>query len=162
MPQPPAVLTRILGELGDLDTVAPTYGEDEAAVMIQVQLDFSRFLCTSTAVTPQNRLFEAVVFHKISETGRQHSIGCHQKKRGLTLSLANQKNLTLSPSVLSRERECGPKGVNPGLGDSRSFTPVYTVGSSVGALLQHLHTKKVIKHYQGTVHRFISYLLMPF
>ncbi|CAM9719054.1 unnamed protein product, partial [Laminaria digitata] len=32
---PPAVLTRILGELGDLDAVAPTYAEDEAAVMIQ-------------------------------------------------------------------------------------------------------------------------------
>eukprot|EP00904_Undaria_pinnatifida_P013165 jgi/Undpi1/897/HiC_scaffold_10.g04361.m1 len=32
---PPAVLTRILGELGDLDAIAPTYAEDEATVMIQ-------------------------------------------------------------------------------------------------------------------------------
>ena len=36
VPQPPAVLTRILGELGDLDAIAPTYAEDEATVMIQV------------------------------------------------------------------------------------------------------------------------------
>lgn len=48
--QPPAVLTRILGELGDLETVAPTYAEDEAAVMIQVcavhrHARFSPFLC---------------------------------------------------------------------------------------------------------------------
>lgn len=34
--QPPVVVTRILGEFGDLDTVAPTYTEEEAAVMLQV------------------------------------------------------------------------------------------------------------------------------
>ncbi|CAM9251020.1 unnamed protein product [Scytosiphon promiscuus] len=33
--QPPTVVTRILGEFGDLDTVAPTYTEEEAAVMLQ-------------------------------------------------------------------------------------------------------------------------------
>lgn len=34
--QPPAVVLRILGEFGDLDTIAPTYTEEEAAVMMQV------------------------------------------------------------------------------------------------------------------------------
>lgn len=34
--QPPTVVTRILGEFGDLDTIASTYTEDEAAIMLQV------------------------------------------------------------------------------------------------------------------------------
>lgn len=34
--QPPTVVKRILGEFGDLDTIAPTYTEEEAAVMLQV------------------------------------------------------------------------------------------------------------------------------
>lgn len=34
--QPPAVVTRILGEFGDLNTTSPSYTEEEAAVMIQV------------------------------------------------------------------------------------------------------------------------------
>lgn len=34
--QPPTVVTRILGEFGDLETIAPTYTEEEAAVMLQV------------------------------------------------------------------------------------------------------------------------------
>lgn len=36
--QPPTVVTRILGEFGDLDTIAPTYTEEEAAIMLQVGL----------------------------------------------------------------------------------------------------------------------------
>eukprot|EP00752_Nemacystus_decipiens_P011953 g10598.t1 len=32
---PPKVVTRILGEFGDLDTIAPTYTEEEAAIMLQ-------------------------------------------------------------------------------------------------------------------------------
>lgn len=34
--QPPAVVTRILGEVGDLNTVPPSYTEEEAAVLVQV------------------------------------------------------------------------------------------------------------------------------
>lgn len=48
--QPPAVCTRILGEFGDLDTVAATYTEEEAAVMLQVYNHIAYLNCIPHAI----------------------------------------------------------------------------------------------------------------
>eukprot|EP00903_Cladosiphon_okamuranus_P008234 g7927.t1 len=63
---PPTVVTRILGEFGDLDTIAPTYGEEEAAVMLQAAWRRRR------SVRMTRALLASVVSKILDETSGAH------------------------------------------------------------------------------------------